>query len=588
MSQSAVKHVVTTTTDFAPPQLATAPRLADLLIEQLLAWGICTFFGVPGAPAAGLFRALGARLDRLRYLPMQDERAAGHSADFFFRVSRRLAVCVVTAGPGLTNLNTALHTAKADGSALLVLAAMTPLRWRGRDCAQAMDVKAALDPVVKRTGEGDDEEIGYAILEDPSQGPSGLRRLVRLATEGVPGVVVLAVPSDVGLAPVPGGDALVSREHPRQDDQATLVGDVDEAASLIDRATRPVIIAGHGAVLARADAALRVLAETLGALVVTSARAKGVFPDPPFHPLARGVLGLGGRAEARAAIAAADLFVTVGEPLGDVTSDAFSCSLAGRPIIALDIDPTAPGRNYPMRVGLVGDARVGLEALGRRVRARAATSWQHPVPALPDLGTLVARIGGDTLSAATAMELLTHVIPQDAHVLADIGSAAMLWAAHSFHRALPYRFHLPQKMGAMGSAVAGVLGAALGARERVYLLAGDGAFTQTNGAEIPTAVDAGADYTAIIFNDGGFGMVQRGWESLGGRFPTAMYRRRRPIAKIARLMDAEAVEVATASDLVEAVKRSAQNRGPVIVDVHIEHRAGDPTLMESRTAGFEG
>jgi thiamine pyrophosphate-dependent acetolactate synthase large subunit-like protein len=140
----------------------------------------------------------------------------------------------------------------------------------------------------------------------------------------------------------------------------------------------------------------------------------------------------------------------------------------------------------------------------------------------------------------------------------------------------------------MGSAVAGVLGAALGARERVYLLAGDGAFTQTNGAEIPTAVDASADYTGIICNDGGFGMVQRGWESLGGCFPTAMYPRRRPVAEIARLMGAEAVEVATASDLVDAVKRSAESRGPVIIDVRTEHRAGDPTLMEGRTAGFEG
>jgi acetolactate synthase-1/2/3 large subunit len=570
------------------PFSSARSRAADLVLEQLLALGVSHYFGIPGGPAAPTFGALGSNAHRLRYVPVQDERAAGHSADAFFRVSGSLAACVLTAGPGITNADTAFHTARLDGSAMFALAATTPLRWAGRDCAQGLDLVAVLAPAMKRRG----SEPGFEILTDPRGGPAVVRRLVALATSGVPGPVALVIPPDVGAAWVEDPSGLVEAARAPRATTPPDAAAVAETARLLVQARRPVIVAGYGVVLARAAAQLIWLAEHLGIPVVTSARAKGVFPEHPFHPLGRGVLGLGGRASALDAVAEADVLFAVGEPLGDLTSNGFSGVFGEKTLIQLDVDAAAIGRNYPVHLGLVADARVGLDAVCRAVVDRSgpivlttpAPRAQAPQPTLEQL---VATAGEAPLKPRLLMRLLSHLVPQHAHVLADIGSAAMVWSAQELRRLLPYRYHLPQKLGAMGSAIDAALGAALATDEPVFLLAGDGAFAQKNGAELRSAVQAGVHYTAIMVNDGGFGMVQEGWDLLGGCFPSAMYPEPIEIAKVALATGAAAFEVRTAAQLVEAVRAADGLAGPVVIEVHVVRDPNDPTPMSARVATFE-
>ncbi len=555
-----------------------APTAGRLVVDQLLACLVRRFFGIPGGPAAPFYRGLGENLDRLRFALTRHEATAGHAADFYFRVSRRLAAAAVTAGPGITNIKTALRTALADGSAFFLLAATTPRRWAGKGCAQEMDVEAELAGSVKK----------LAVLSDPREAPRLVRHLVAVAQSGVPGPVALVVPADVGATPVVGGYGLLAGPDPLSTPLApTDPLAVGAAARLIEGARRPLVLLGRGAEMA--GAAVRQLVDLLGCKVATSGRAKGLYPDPPFRAGACGVLGLGGRPEAHAALAEADVVLLVGESLGDLTSCGFSDVFRAKRLVQIDVDPSAIGRNYPVEVGIVADARLGLEALIGAIDPAAVV---HGLVWLPErLSTveeIVARSGEQIMTPRGVMQLLTHLIPDRAHVLADIGAAAMCWSLHELRRT--GRYYLPQKFGAMGAALDGVLGAALATQDPVVVLAGDAAFEQKNGAELRTAIAAGARYVAVIMSDSGSGMVNEGFECLGGAFPSPMFPTPGPIAAVARAVGASAFEARTAADLVRMLPAALAATGPAVIEVPIRRDPADPTPMSTRVgqlASFE-
>jgi acetolactate synthase-1/2/3 large subunit len=419
-----------------------------------------------------------------------------------------------------------------------------------------------------------------------------VRKLRRVALTGVPGPVVLAVPVDVGLERVVGGQTLVVRHArstppPRRPAAAA----VERAARLLLAAKRPLIVGGIRAVRARAAAPLRRLAERLNCQVVTSGPAKALFPEAAFHRLGLGVLGLGGRAEADRAAAAADVLLLVGEPFGDLTSDNFSPRYRRKRLIQLDAEAAQIGRNMPVEVGIHGDPRLSLEALLAAVdrlapRPRAVAIDFAPARPLPSVGQILARTRpGLRPTTVTVMRLLGQLIPQWAQVLGDIGTAGMLHTLHDLPRARDNRYQLAQGQGALGSAIAGALGAALASRDPVVTLAGDAAFEQQMGAELRTALEAKVRYLLVVLSDSGNGMVQAGFRQLRGKYPNAMYPRAAPVARIARLLGAAAFEVRTARGLARVFPRAMAARKVAVIEVHL--RPGGGGLVARRSGQFE-
>jgi acetolactate synthase-1/2/3 large subunit len=557
--------------------------------------GVVDFFGVSGGPIACFFRAIAEALRAgrdLRLAQMKDERAAGHSADFFHRVSGHMAAVVGTAGVALSNLRTALHTARADGSALFAVVGATPLRHARRRCAQQLDLEAELSPAVKARGRA----RGYAVLRDPRRGPALVRKLWRFALEGARGPVVLVIPLDVGNQRVPGGHRLLrAARAPRPAPPARRA--IARATKILLRARRPVILAGYGAVSSGAAGALRTFVERTGYPVAFSARANGIMPSPEFHGRSLGVMGLGGRRAVAAAIAKADAILLVGEPLGDLTSNGFSSVFARKPIVQIDVAREAIGRaGYPIAVGVVADARLALEELTRSMAAamkRLGVSTPLsllPVPRPPRWPTvreLVGRSKGRRLTPRRALQLLARLIPSNTHILADIGRSAMCWSAHELRLLNPYHYHLPQQFGAMGSSVSGALGAALATRELVVVLTGDQGFHQTEAAELESARRAKARYIMVVLNDGGSGMVDEGHRRLPGRYPSVMDDHPCPVVEPIRARGFQAFGARTARGLIRAFARARTARGPAVIDVSIRFDPRDPTPMSGRVSSFK-
>jgi thiamine pyrophosphate-dependent acetolactate synthase large subunit-like protein len=188
-------------------------------------------------------------------------------------------------------------------------------------------------------------------------------------------------------------------------------------------------------------------------------------------------------------------------------------------------------------------------------------------------------------TTVTVMRLLSQLIPQTAHVLADIGRASMLHTLHDLRRSEPNRYHLPQEQGGMGSAIAGSLGAAAATDDGVVTLAGDAAFEQQMGAELRTALEAKVRYVLIVLSDSGNGMVQAGFRRLRGRYPNAMYPRAAPVARIARLLGATAFQVRTSRGLARVLPRALASRKVAVVEVRI--RPGGGALVVKRSGQFE-
>jgi acetolactate synthase-1/2/3 large subunit len=343
--------------------MTTNVRVADQIIEQLEREGVTHIFGVPGAPLTPFFAALRAR-SRIKFVMARHEEGAAYMANAFARVSGGLAVCCVTSGPGATNALTGAACAHADSLPVLYLTGQVATRVFGmgaiqESTAHGVDVVSMFRPVTKVS----------TMLSSPETSLRIVRNAIRAATNGRPGPVHINVPTDLARSAV-AYDVLDRSCYQQALKGVASAQDIASAATLLSAAKRPTIFAGHGVALANAESALVQLAERLDAAVITSPKGKGVFPE--HHPLSLGVFGMGGHARADAWLESHDVILVVGSSLNEFASGAWNRRLrAERGVIHIDVDPSEIGKNYPVALGLHGDAGETLTAL--RLALGAAT-----------------------------------------------------------------------------------------------------------------------------------------------------------------------------------------------------------------------
>jgi acetolactate synthase-1/2/3 large subunit len=385
---------------------------------------------VPGDTSLALYDALYEAQARgeIRHVLAREERSAAYMADVYARVSGRPGVTEAPSGAGATYLAAGLAEAHASSIPVVALCSDTPLGAKDRNALTALDQPALFEPITKwRT-----------LVERAEQIPDALRQAFRIATSGRPGAVQVALPSDVLAkevsSPLLYGQA-ASDHYPayrtRPDPAA-----VDQAADLLLRASRPVIVAGGGAVISGAWAELTALAEALGAPAGTSIGGKGAIAED--HPLSLGVVGdNGGRPYANRLLAEADLILYVGCKTDSVTTVGWT--LPPRPtdkvVVHLDVDPAEIGRNYSTAVGLVGDARLGLADLLAAVRARGAQPRANPLPG-PEVEAFWAELEAKAAMVSrpvkpqVVIRALARLLPEDWIVVADAGTPTPYTAAY--------------------------------------------------------------------------------------------------------------------------------------------------------------
>ncbi|HEX2646026.1 MAG TPA: thiamine pyrophosphate-binding protein, partial [Candidatus Dormibacteraeota bacterium] len=280
---------------------------AQILCRVLVEEGVDTIWGYPGGAIMPFYHAL-PDVPEIRHILVRHEQAAAHAADGYARASGRIGVCVATSGPGATNLVTGLATAHMDSSPVVAITGQVPRPMVGRDAFQETDVVGITLPITKHS----------ALVRDAAELADELRAAIAIATEGRPGPVLIDVPKDVQNQKVeyrppqtpPAAARRATRPSNERGQTPEPADPVAEAARLIARAERPLLMVGHGVILAGAYDVVRELAEKTGMPVITT--LLGISALPVAHPLHLGMPGMHGEVHVNRAIQHADLIVGIG------------------------------------------------------------------------------------------------------------------------------------------------------------------------------------------------------------------------------------------------------------------------------------
>ena len=477
---------------------------AMFIAECLRQEGVTKVFGQCGHTNYALIDA--CHKIGIEYVSFRHEQQAAHAADAYFRVSHKLAVLNVHLSPGLTNALTGVATAAADGTPMVVLAGNTPSYNHAREPHQGVRLHADASqgdiyrPICKRVWRVDDAKFLADVMP----------RALNLAQTGKTGAVLIDIPMDVFAGKVDASPRTIAR-RPGHWRVAAPESGVAEAARLLAAASRPVIFAGNGVALSEASGELKALAELLGAPVATTLMGKGVFPEN--HPLALGTTGIWGTRAANATTLEADVILAVGTAFGEADCSSWhpkhTFSIPPSRVIQIDIDPQEVGKIYPVDIGLVGDAKVTLQALvdrlGKNARPAAARSAQAEIVErrMRDWRAELKETqedGGKPIHPARLLKELSKAAPEDVIFVTDVG-----WnkngAGQQLQSVRTASFITSGGFATMGFSPAAAIGAKMGAPDRKVIgLVGDGGLMSVVGA-LATAVELDIPVLWVLFNN---------------------------------------------------------------------------------------
>jgi acetolactate synthase-1/2/3 large subunit len=578
---------------------------AEIIVEHLVRERVPYVFGLCGHGILGFLDAVYDRRDELKAVSVHHESIAALMADAWYRVRQEPVATFTSCGPGSANLPVGLASAFMDSSAFLAITGNVPTSQWNRGPFQETgrhfqgDFVNVVRPYVKRSFQP----------TRPDMLPLALHQAFGLLRNGRPGPVHIDVPLNVFVetadVPAEGAAGLGQRIAPPAGDPAA----VRRAAELLAAAERPVIVAGHGVELARAEAELARFAGQAAIPVATSPLGKGVFDAS--SPLSLGATGRNGTYAANAACRNADVILAVGTRFDDRATSAwlpgFTYRIPPTRLIHVDIDPAEIGRNFPAEVGITGDARLVLEQL-LRSGGRHPTERQMVLEQLlPSGGRLqedrqrwLRRIetwrerweeemagprGSDAvpIQPARLVAELRSAVPADGIVLADVG-VHHNWLVCDYP-ALSSRTLL-QSWGfaSMGFGVAGSLGAKLAAPDRpVVAVCGDGGFLMLPSA-VATAVEYDIPVVWVVWNNYGYVSIrdqQLGYFGAGRELATSFEDSRGALfsvdfAALARSMGADGARVEQPCHLADQLRAAIESGRPTVLDVRVDREARPP------------
>ena len=531
----------------------------QLMCRVLLEEGVDLLFGYPGGAIMPFYHAL-PEYPGLRHVLVRHEQAAAHAADGYARASGRAGVCVATSGPGATNLVTGLATAHMDSAPVVAITGQVPRNMIGRDAFQETDIIGITQPITKHN----------VLVEDVTVLAEALREALEIAQEGRPGPVLVDVPKDVQnqkIAYAPGGGS------GRRRDLAPLLApepspaELIQTARLIAEARRPLIMAGHGVLLADAYDEIRCLAERTGMPVITTLLGISGFPES--HPLHLGMPGMHGEVHVNRAIQHADLIIGVGLRFDDRVTGNTAAFAPRAKIVHIELDPSEVGKNVPAAVGLVGDCRDILRRLLPLVRPRECAAWEAEIAGFAKLRAEHYR--GD-LSPEGILRTLDEVTDGRCTIVSDVGQHQM-WVAKLFPYERPNTHITSGGLGTMGFAVPAAMGVRLARPdEPVWAISGDGGF-QMNMQEMATMVQEHIPVKMAIFNNGYLGMVRQWQQFFHGRRYSATPIWSPDYVKLADAYGVPGWRVSVANHAADAVRAAMDVPGPALVEFVIEQEA---------------
>lgn len=533
---------------------------AEALIRSLIAEGVDCVFGYPGGTILSVYDQLYAYSDQLEHILVRHEQGAIHAAEGYARVSNRVGVVIVTSGPGAGKVVTGLSDAMMDSTPIVVISGQVNCQLLGNDSFQETDVVGITLPVTKWS-------LQVRRAEDV---PHAIAKAFYIARSGRPGPVVLDISKDAQTG-------LLEWEHTpvtfiRSYDPDPEVGDAEiaEAARMVNEARRPLILAGHGIMIAEAEEQLALLAEKGDIPVATT--LLGLSTLPSNHPLNVGMLGMHGNVAPNYLTNEADLLIALGMRFDDrVTGDLKRYAPEAK-IIHVDIDPSELDRNVRSTCNINGDVRKVLERMLPMVEKKSRQEWLDRFHTCHDVEKkTVKRHALDPsgpLKMGEVAECVAQATGNRAVLVTDVGQNQMMGARY-FRFTDPRSFITSGGLGTMGFGLPAAIGAKIGAPDRtVCLLCGDGGIQMTI-EEFGTIMQYGVAVKIIVLNNNYLGNVRQ-WQELFFNSHYSQTPMLNPdFCMIARAYGIESCEVTEREQLLPAVERMLHHDGPFLLNVHI-------------------
>lgn len=550
--------------DSGEPEIISGAAAVVRTLELL---GVTDVFGLPGGAILPVYDPL-MDSKKLRHILVRHEQGAGHAAEGYAAASGRVGVCIATSGPGATNLVTAIADAYMDSVPILAITGQVFSHLMGTDAFQEVDIVGITMPITKHS----------FLVTKAEDIPSTIAAAYHLCSTGRPGPVLVDITKDAQQAMAPfiwppvidlPGYRPVTKAHGKQ---------IQAAAELILESKQPVFYVGGGIVRAGAAAELLALAEAIGAPVVTTLMARGVFPDSHIQNL--GMPGMHGTVPAVLALQDADLLITLGARFDDRITGKVDLFAPNAKVIHVDIDPAEIGKIRQAEVPIVGDAKDVLPDLlaayaelanGKKLEI---SEWWATLNGLREEYPLGYTEPADgQLSPQYVISRIGEINGPEAIYAAGVGQHQM-WAAQFIKYERPNAWLNSGGAGTMGYSVPAAMGAKVSQPDRtVWAIDGDGCFQMTN-QELATCTLNNIPIKVAIINNSSLGMVRQ-WQTLfyDGRHSNTDLNtghdtvRVPDFVKLADAYGALGIRVTKKSEVDAAIKLAIEtNDRPVVID----------------------
>jgi acetolactate synthase-1/2/3 large subunit len=536
---------------------------AEIFVECLRKEGVKTVFALPGGVVLKIFDVLHQQND-IRVILTRHEQGAGHMAEGYAKATGKAGVALVTSGPGMTNVITALADAYMDSVPVVCISGQVPTQLIGNDAFQEADNVGLSRPCTKYN----------FLVKDVGDLATTMKEAFYIATTGRPGPVLVDIPKDVSQNQA---DFTYPSSVSIRGYNPTYEGNkwqIKQAAEAIMKAKKPILYVGGGVVFSGAAQELLELAELTHIPVDMTLMGLGAFPGE--HPLSMGMMGMHGTYWANMAVHYSDLVIAVGARFDDRVTGKVSEFCPYAKIIHIDIDPTSIRKNIHVDIPIVGDCKAVLRELNQILRATVngdqkelrkpwwdqIREWQQAHPL-----TYQQESDGPIKPQHVVKRLYEMTKDRDPIVSTDVGQHQM-WAAQYFKLAKPNRWLTSGGLGTMGFGFPAALGAQAAFPGRLVLcIAGDGS-VQMNMQEMATAVVNKLPVKVIILNNGFHGMVRQ-WQDLfyNGRYASSYLDTTPDFVKLAEAYGAVGLRPAKVADLDGVLREAIATDKPVIVDV---------------------